>query len=86
MYYIVTVSPCRYYERQMAKSVRPRNSASMGNILDVRQSSLEYAPLPPPREPKSKVRPIYVAIDFVSTIVSLRCVTLTQLASRFIRG
>ena len=48
----------RYYERQVAKSVRPRNSASMGNILDVtRQSSLEYAPLPPPREPKGKANP-----------------------------
>ena len=27
----------------------------MGNILDVHQSSLEYAPLPPPREPINKV-------------------------------
>ena len=29
----------------------------MGNILDARQSSLEYAPLPPPREPANKSTP-----------------------------
>ena len=73
----------RYYERQMAKSVRPRNSASMGNILDVRQSSLEYAPLPPPREPKSKASPpppplplkpqsIYANVSSSSTKCKLR--------------